>query len=138
MTLKIDLKVKTNIAERWPSLSWTTFLYSAYQRRYSGASIKMGHGVYRLYSRRGYVDCTTMRSGECSFKAEWYDGAYVFKVKWSGDTVVFRVSNISSNIERYTTLEKLSCTFTRAGEMRAPEIFVKNDWTDQILNRLNR
>jgi len=50
MTLKIDLKVKTNIAERWPPLSWTTFvwtifLYSAYQRRYSGASIKMGHGV---------------------------------------------------------------------------------------------
>jgi len=50
MTLKIDLKVKTNIAERWPLLSWTTFvwtifLYSVYQRRYSGASIKMGHGV---------------------------------------------------------------------------------------------
>jgi len=51
MTLKIDLKVKTNIAQRWPPLSWTTFvwtifLYSAYQRRYSDASIKMGHGVY--------------------------------------------------------------------------------------------
>jgi len=51
MILKIDLKVKTNMAERWPPLSWTTFvwtifLYSAYQRRYSSASIKMGHGIY--------------------------------------------------------------------------------------------
>jgi len=25
---------------------WTILLYSVYQRRYSGASIKMGHGVY--------------------------------------------------------------------------------------------
>jgi len=35
----------------------------------------------------------------------------------SGDTVVSQMSSISSDIERYTTPEKLSCIFTRAGEM---------------------
>jgi len=51
--LKIDLKVKINIAKRCPPLFWTfvwtIFLYSAYQRRYSSASIKMGHGVYEQF-----------------------------------------------------------------------------------------
>jgi len=39
----------------------------------------------------------------------------------SGDTVVSRVSSIY--IERYMSTETLPCIFTRAGEMRAPEIF---------------
>jgi len=51
----------------------------------------------------------------------------------SGDTVVSRVSSISSDIETYTTLEKLPCIFTRAGEMRASEIFVYK----KRLNRSN-
>jgi len=51
----------------------------------------------------------------------------------SGDTVVSRVTSISSVIERYTTPEKLPCIFTRADEMRAPEIFISK----KRLNRSN-
>ena len=51
ITLKIDLKVKTNNTKRWPPLFWTTyvltnFLYSAYFWRYLSGSIKIAHPVY--------------------------------------------------------------------------------------------
>jgi len=38
----------------------------------------------------------------------------------SGDTVVSRVSSIYI---KYMSTETLSCIFTQAGEMQAPEIF---------------
>jgi len=89
MTLKIDFKVKTNIAERWPPLSWTTFiwtifLYSAYQRRYSGASIKMGRGVciQGVSKRLGHLNI----SGHISFTEKYFrQKSYGLKISvyWS-------------------------------------------------------